>query len=477
MTRKYAALKPLSCAVFDIVLMAPRRAPNAAKIAERLSTPAVKLDSHFLTSGMKPIRNLSGQYTRENIDLKSYEEFAALLTAETSSVLSRPAIGMSYHMATLSRAAEELLPYVDARILGSGVSNLVTQLQKLDPEYACLNSFADGADRRTEQEHQSAIERTARQFQKMHASHGFQQLTLSMRQAGVRLLHYSQALAELMAFWGEDALKTARAIPATQPMAEHLSAAAKSSSGHTAGPRLQLWLTRAYQDKIRSHGRRPSSAAAHTTNFADITLSDEEGADTGDRPRGARVGHESPVLSPAVASPRQRSVSLSIPRAVSSPTPVARRPRGRPASPPPAVRSSRSAPVLDAPASASADSNNAVLAMLQSMQSKMEEMDRRITTSRLEMKKESITDDAIQEVPDDAVLPEPQRRNTKSQEESAPAPKRSRRIPREETHEEAVLDVQDETFGEEVQPKRTKKNKEDSAPAHKKSRRVPREEI
>ena len=453
--------------------MAPRRAPNAAKVAERLSTPAVKLDSHFLTSGMKPIRNLSGQFTKESIDLKSYDEFAALLTAETSSVLSRPAVGMSYHMATLSKAAEELMPYVNARILGSGVSNLVTQLQKLEPEYACLNSFADGADRRTEQEHQSAIQRTARQFQKMHASNDFQQLTLSMRQAGVRLLHYSQALAELMAFWGEDALKTARAIPATQPLAEHLSAAAKSSSGHTAGPRLQSWLTRAYQDKIRSHGRRTTSAA-HATNFADITLSDGEGSDTGGRPRGAGVGFDSPVLSPAAASPRQRSVSVSIPRAASSPAPNPRRQRGRAASPPPVVRSSRSAPVLDAPASSSADSNNAVLAMLQAMQLRMEDMDRRITTS---MKKETLTDEVVDEVPDDAVVPEPQRRNRKSQEESAPAPKRSRRIPREETHEEAVEDVQDDTIGEEVQPKRTKKSKEDSAAAPKKSRRVAREEM
>ena len=138
--------------------MPPRRAPNAAKVAERLMTPSLDVKSHFLTSGMKPIRNLSGQFTRENMDFKSYEDLAAMFTAETSSLLSRPAIGMSYHMATLSNATDELMPYVNARILGPGNSNLVTQLKKLDPEYACLNTFAHGTDRRREQDHQAATQ-------------------------------------------------------------------------------------------------------------------------------------------------------------------------------------------------------------------------------------------------------------------------------------------------------------------------------
>ena len=89
----------------------------------------------------------------------------------------------------------------------------------------------------------SPFSETARNFQKMHTNQDFQQLTLSMCEAGVRLLNFSQALAELKAFWGDDALKTARAIPASQPVPEHLSAAAKSSSGQTATPRLQSWLT------------------------------------------------------------------------------------------------------------------------------------------------------------------------------------------------------------------------------------------
>ena len=182
--------------------MPPRRAPNATKVAERLTTPSLDVKSHFLTSGMKPIRNLSGQFTRENMDFKSYEDFAAMFTAETSSLLSHPAIGMSYHMATLSNATDELMPYVNARILGPGISNLVTQLLSLDPEYACLNTFAHGTDRRREHDHQAATQRTARYFQMMHTNQDFQQLTLSMRQAGVRLLHFSQALAELMAFLG-----------------------------------------------------------------------------------------------------------------------------------------------------------------------------------------------------------------------------------------------------------------------------------
>ena len=110
---------------------------------------------------------------------------------------------------------------------------------------------------------------------------------LSMRQAGIRLLHFSQALAELLACWGDDAPKTARAIPATEPVAEHLSAAAKSSSGQTAAPRLQSWLTEAYQDKLRSHGRQTASAT-HATNFADIATSDGDASDPGGV-RGAGV--------------------------------------------------------------------------------------------------------------------------------------------------------------------------------------------
>ena len=269
--------------------MPPRGALNAAKVAERLMTPSLDVKSHFLTSGMKPIRNLSGQFTRENMDFKSYEDLAAMFTAGTSSLLSRTAIGMPYHMATLSDATGEVMPYVNARILGLGISNMVTQLQKLDPEYVCLNTFADGADRRGEHDHQAAIQRTACYFQKKHTNQDFQQPTLSMRQAGVRLLHFSQALAELKAFSGDDALKTARAIPATQPVPEHLSAAAKSSGGQTAAPRLQSWLTEAYQDKLRSHGRRTASAT-HATNFADITMSDEEGSDKGGVLPGAGVG-------------------------------------------------------------------------------------------------------------------------------------------------------------------------------------------
>lgn len=138
-------------------------------------------------------------------------------------------------------------------------------------------------------------------------------------------------------------------------------------------------------------------------------------------------------LSPdSVASPRQRSVSLSIPRAASPPA-GARRQRGRVAPPPPPeVRSSPSAPVVDVPASASADTNHAVLAELQAMQLKMEDMDARITAStRLAMKKETFTDEAVETVPDDA-MSESQRRNRKCQEDAAPARKRSRRVAREE---------------------------------------------
>ena len=237
---------------------------------------------------MKPTRNLSGQFTRENIDIESHEDFASMFTTETSSLLSRPAIGMSYHMATLWKATEELSPCVSARILGPGISNLVTQLQKLGPRVRLSQNVCSrgGQEERTRtsgrRSPNSTIHPENAHESRLSAAH-----TLSMRQAGVRPQHFSQALAELMAFWCDVALKTARAIPATEPVAEHLSAATKSSSGQTAAFRLQSWLTEAYQDKLRSHGRRTASAT-HATHFPDITTSDGVASDPGGV-RGAGV--------------------------------------------------------------------------------------------------------------------------------------------------------------------------------------------
>ena len=103
------------------------------------------------------------------------------------------------------------------------------------------------------------------------------------------------------------------------------------------------------------------------------------------------------------------------------------------------VPASASAPaaVVDASSSASTDTKNAVLAMLQAMQSKMEDMDKRITTTtRLAMNKETSKEEAVEETQDDteAVGEDVQhpKRSKRCKEESAPAPKKSRIVPRED---------------------------------------------
>ena len=159
---------------------------------------------------------------------------------------------------------------------------------------------------------------------------------------------------------------------------------------------------------------------------------------------------EERASSPAVGSPRShRSLSLSAPRAASPPAPAMWRHRARAVSPPAsAVRSSRSvravAPAASSvsarassvPASASVpsavvnasslaptDTNNAVLAMLRAMQSNMEDMDKRITTStRLAMKKETLTEEVVEEIEDDT--------ETNTVVEDAQHPKRSKKMQR-----------------------------------------------
>ena len=148
--------------------------------------------------------------------MKSYEDVAFMFTAESSSVLPRSWTGISYLMATLLKDENELQPYVQAGILGAGVASLVDQLSEMDSDFGTLNTFSDGADRRTEEEHLEAIQSTAKYFAQTHCKPDCQPLTLSWRQAGVRLLYYSQRLAELMSFWSADALNTSQAIPTTQ---------------------------------------------------------------------------------------------------------------------------------------------------------------------------------------------------------------------------------------------------------------------
>ena len=77
-----------------------------AKVAERLATHTLDLKKHFLSSGLKPIRNLNGLLTKERIDMKSYEDVTFMFTAESSSVLPRSWTGISYHMATLLKDEE-----------------------------------------------------------------------------------------------------------------------------------------------------------------------------------------------------------------------------------------------------------------------------------------------------------------------------------------------------------------------------------
>ena len=151
-------LCPSDVHLFELVVnMLPRVKPCPTKVAERLATPTLDLKQHFLGSGLKPIRNLNGLLTKERIDMKSYEDVTFMFTAESSSVLSRSWTGISYHMARLFEAEKEQQPFVEARILGAHVASLVDQLSEMDSDFGTLNAFSDGADRRTEQEHLSAI--------------------------------------------------------------------------------------------------------------------------------------------------------------------------------------------------------------------------------------------------------------------------------------------------------------------------------
>ena len=212
------------------------QAPDATRVAQRANQASVQLQKHFLTSKQKPSPNQRHQFTDRGMDTKGFAEFAKSINSDTALALCKPAIGISVHACTLSRADIELSPYVNKGILGKGIVAFIREMEKITDTLKTLDSSSDSAGRGFTTM-QRDVDKLAEYMKKLHSSSTWKDLVVNLRSAGVRLMHYAQALQELMFVFGGDSLDTAKAIPPNQPLPDLLAAAAKSSSAQTARPR------------------------------------------------------------------------------------------------------------------------------------------------------------------------------------------------------------------------------------------------
>ena len=274
-----------------------KAAPNAARVAQKRH--AVSLPQHFLTGKQRPCPTQHLSYTWQDLDRKTFDQFSATLNADSCCALAAPAVGISQHMQLLASSREELLPFVEAQILGKGVERFAAVLETHTSTFNVLNSFSDTGGPRDETSIRNALGKADALFTKMHAKEDWKELIVLMRQSGVRLMHYAQAFQDCVHFFGNDAGTTARSIPPHQPCQDRLKEAADSSQGSpNAKPRLLSWLAKALTEKNSEYAGNARVAAGPTRNFGNIGLDDND-EDDGQVP--------SPVPSPRHRSPLRRS--------------------------------------------------------------------------------------------------------------------------------------------------------------------------
>ena len=156
---------------------------------------------HFLTSSQKAYPNLRHQFTHGMMDSKSFTEFSKFLNAVTAVSFAKPTVGLSTHACTLSRAETELSALVTNGLFGTGVDNFVRGIKKIQHELCTLDSTSD-APGNSMPRVRDAFEKTSEYSRKRVSKSQWKDLVLSLRMAGVRLLHYSQAVQELMPLQG-----------------------------------------------------------------------------------------------------------------------------------------------------------------------------------------------------------------------------------------------------------------------------------
>ena len=165
-------------------------------------------------------------------------------------------------------------------------------LSKLGEPLKTMDSMSDRPGRSLEVL-QRDVDKIADQMRKLHGRADWKDLVVNMRCAGVGLLHFSQALQEIMVLFGADFLQSAKSINASQPCPDLPAAASKSSSSKSCRSRLLRWVAHALSDKNKEFTGRTAESGG-TMNFDSLAIeSDDENVDA------------SSLCSPPVSAKRQ----------------------------------------------------------------------------------------------------------------------------------------------------------------------------
>ena len=304
MFRSHSQAFAFSCSLVDSFAM-PRgftKAPNAAKVAAK--RPQADLRQHFVTSKQRPNVTKDMSFCWGDLDVKSFEHFSQSLTSDTAVSLASPAFGISQHMQLFGHCRDELLPYVDNGILGSGVRRFVDMLHKQHEIFNVLDSFHELSGGRDEGNIRDALNKADRLFGKLSTRDDWKDVCVGMRAAGVRLMHFAQAFQECIHYFGENPAKVAKSIPPNQACSDRLrEAAASSEQSLNAKGRLLSWTAKALVHKNSEFASHGPSTVARGRDFSNLTLDDD-----GDAPREPSPNVSEPDVSRS-RSPRRRSTT------------------------------------------------------------------------------------------------------------------------------------------------------------------------
>ena len=288
-----------------------RQAPDASRVAERAGKPKLDLAKHFMTSKQKTHPNQRFQFCADSMDTKSFDQFSRFLNSDTAVAMSKPAVGISTHASTLSHCEEELRPFLTKGIYGKAIDTFIKNMEKIQQSLKTIDSFSDRPGRDFDTMLRD-VENTAEHMKKLYGNAKWKEFVVSMRAAGVRLMHYSQALQELMVVLGGDPLEACKAIPAAQPCPDLLLKAAKSSTSATCQPRYMRWLAQALVDKNKDITHGPAPQTGSTTNFESLALESGSEQEQEDPVPQSPVSLGSPQSAPATPpaqppAPKRRS--------------------------------------------------------------------------------------------------------------------------------------------------------------------------